>query len=217
MLFKNNKVVNWAVYLFYSFFFFLLVKISLQYIPIDFDVAFLRIKQDEMQFLHYRIAFFVHVFTAIFTLLAGFTQFSSSLREQYPLLHSRIGWLYIVAILVFAAPSGLVLGYYANGGFWSQVSFGLLGVFWFWFTYQAWQSLRIQDYSKHRNYMIRSFALTFSAITLRLWKYIIVFLVAPRPMTVYRIVAWLGWVLNLLLAEYFIYKYFSKKIENSKD
>ncbi|MEM9981103.1 MAG: hypothetical protein AAF734_01325 [Bacteroidota bacterium] len=40
--------------------------------------------------------------------------------------------------------------------------------------------------------------------TLRAWKYLIVWFFQPRPMDVYRIVAWLGWVLNLVLVELYI-------------
>jgi hypothetical protein len=54
--------------------------------------------------------------------------------------------------------------------------------------------------------MIRSYALTLSAISLRLFKYIIVFIWHPLPMDTYRIVAWLGWVVNLIIAEIIIHK-----------
>jgi hypothetical protein len=54
--------------------------------------------------------------------------------------------------------------------------------------------------------MYRSFALTLSAITLRLWKYLLVGVFHPRPMDVYQVVAWLGWTLNLIVAEWIIYK-----------
>lgn len=197
-------------YLVYGLFCLLMLEITLQYIPIHFDVAFLRIKQDEIQLFHYKIAFYVHVFTAIFSLLAGFTQFSAYFRTKYPLIHRYVGGLYIVSILLFAAPSGLIMGYYANGGFWSQLAFCLLSVGWFWTTYTAYLALRVKDYKKHQRYMMRSFALTMSAISLRLWKYLIVFFWHPRPMDVYRIVAWLGWVFNLLIIELIIYKYFKK-------
>lgn len=197
----------WSVYGFFSY---LLLEITLQYYPIDFDVAFLRIKQEEVQLAYYRVAFYTHVISSIFCLLAGFTQFSSYLRIQYPKVHRWIGWIYIVAILGFAAPSGLVMGYHANGGFWSQLAFCLLALLWFGTTYIAWKALRQKNYPQHQKYMIRSFSLTLSAITLRLWKYIIVYFWHPRPMDVYQIVAWLGWVLNLLIAEYLIYKYLRK-------
>jgi hypothetical protein len=52
--------------------------------------------------------------------------------------------------------------------------------------------------------MIRSFALTLSAVTLRLWKLGITNTIDIKPMDAYRIVAWLGWVPNLLIAEMYI-------------
>ncbi len=197
----------WSIYGFFSY---LLLEITLQYYPIDFDVAFLRIKQEEVQLAYYRVAFYTHVISSIFCLLAGFTQFSSYLRVRYPQIHRWIGWIYIVVIIGFAAPSGLVMGYHANGGFWSQLAFCLLALLWFGTTYIAWKALGKKNYLQHQKYMIRSFSLTLSAITLRLWKYIIVYFWHPRPMDVYQIVAWLGWVLNLLIAEYLIYKYLKK-------
>ena len=60
------------------------------------------------------------------------------------------------------------------------------------------------DFKAHRAYMIRSYALTLSAISLRAIKYLLAVTVHPPPLELYRTVAWLGWVLNLLIAEYFI-------------
>ncbi len=58
--------------------------------------------------------------------------------------------------------------------------------------------------------MLRSFALTFSAITLRFWKVILVYLFQPAPMDVYQIIAWLGWIPNLLIVEYYLYNQLKK-------
>lgn len=204
------KIYQVLLILLYSFFCVLMLKITLQYFPINFDVAFLRIKQQYVQFTHYKIAFYVHVGFSMFSLLAGFTQFSKVIRTQYQKVHQVLGWIYIVSILAFAAPSGLIIGYYANGGFWSQLAFCLLAIGWFWFTIQALIMLKKKNYKQHQVYMIRSFALTLSAITLRFWKYVIVLIFEPRPMDVYQIVAWLGWVLNLIIAEVIIFKYLKK-------
>ncbi|WP_271769984.1 DUF2306 domain-containing protein [Aquimarina algiphila] len=187
-----------------------MLQITLQYFPINFDVAFLRIKQQYIHLTHYKIAFYIHVTFSIFSLFAGFTQFSKKIRTKLPKIHKSIGWIYLVSVLIFAAPSGLILGYYANGGFWSQLAFCILAIGWFWFSLQAFLSIKQKNYRKHQIFMIRSFALTLSAITLRSWKYIIVLAFQPRPMDVYQIVAWLGWVLNLLVAEIIILKHIKK-------
>jgi len=201
---KIGKILTPSLLLLYGFFCFLMLKISMQYIPYDTDVAFLRIKQDYIGLAHYRIAFFGHVYASFFCLLAGFTQFSPFIRKNYPALHRSSGWLYAGSILLLAAPTGFVIAIYANGGFWSQLGFSMLAILWIWTTSKAMLAIRKRDFRKHRDFMIRSFALTLSAITLRAWKYIIVALFHPRPMDVYQIVAWLGWGLNLLIAEYLI-------------
>lgn len=190
--------------LLYSYFLWLMLRITVQYIPIRNDVAFLSIKQDYIHLLHYRIAFFSHVFSAVLVLLAGYTQFSPSLRVKFPLWHRCAGWLYILVTLLLAGPSGFVIGIYANGGLSSQIAFCLLAVLWMAFTSIALLKIIKKQVFAHRLWMIRSFSLALSAITLRAWKYVFVYLFHPKPMDVYQIVAWLGWTLNLLIAEIII-------------
>ena len=52
--------------------------------------------------------------------------------------------------------------------------------------------------------MYRSYALAVSAITLRLWKVFLVYFFQPNPMDIYEVIAWLGWVPNLILIEILI-------------
>lgn len=184
-----------------------MLDIFLQYIPYNTDVAFLGIKQEEISLAHYKIAFFTHVYTSLLVLPAGFIQFSDRLRLQFRALHRRYGWIYTITILVFAEPSGLVMALYANGGIASQLAFSILAILWFYATLKAVLEARKGNYLIHRKFMIRSFALSLSAITLRMWKFILVALFHPHPMDVYQVVSWLGWVLNLIVAEFIIYKY----------
>lgn len=204
-----KKLVQYIILLIYCFFFYLMFQITLQYIPIDTDVAFLRIKQDYISKTHYKTAFFIHVFFSLFCLLAGFTQFSIKFLQSFPKLHRILGYIYIISIILFAAPSGFIIGIYANGGISSQIAFCSLSTLWFYFTFKAFTKIRKRKIDDHRSFMIRSFSLTLSAITLRAWKFILVALFHPRPMDVYVVVAWLGWVLNLAIAEIIIYN--SKK------
>jgi uncharacterized membrane protein len=195
-----------AILLIYSYFCWLMLDITLQYLPPRPDVAFLRIKQDVVGLPYYLPAFFVHAFTAVLVLPAGFTQFSGRLRRQRPRLHRGLGHLYLWVVLLLAAPSGLVLAWHANGGWSSRLAFLLLGLWWLYFTWRAWRTARQRRWQWHRDFMIRSFALALSAISLRAWKYLLVALFHPRPMDVYRTVAWLSWVLNLVIAEMIIYQ-----------
>lgn len=201
-----NQLGRYLLLAIFLFFCYLMVQITLQYIPINTDVAFLRIKQEYVPMLHYRLAFFIHAFSAVFVLPAGFTQFSSAIRRKHPIIHKYAGWSYAFVTLVLAAPTGFIIGLYANGGLSSQIAFCLLAVLWFYFTLNSIVSIRQKDIAAHQQWMIRSFALALSAITLRAWKYVLVALFHPKPMDVYIIIAWLGWVLNLIIAELIIQK-----------
>lgn len=209
--FNGFKVFSAFLIIIYCFFAYLLVKISLQYIPYNTDVAFLKIKQDVIDIPFYKLAFFTHVYTAVFVLPAGLTQFSVYIRRNLPILHKYSGWIYAVVVVLLAGPSGFYMGVYANGGLISQISFCLLAVMWVLFTSYAVVKALQGDYKSHRAFLIRSFALTLSAITLRAWKYLLVFMFHPRPMDVYQVVAWLGWIPNLIIAELIIMKYIKFK------
>ncbi|MDQ7949624.1 MAG: DUF2306 domain-containing protein [Pedobacter sp.] len=193
--------------IFYGFFFFLMLELTLKYIPFSNTVSFLAIKQTEVTTVRsYLPIFYLHVYTAIFCLLAGFTQFSSSLLANYKKVHRAIGYIYVISVVCLSAPSGIFMGYHANGGVFSKISFVLLGILWIFFTVKALITAKQGKFKLHRQFMSRSFALACSAITLRLWKVILVYLFHPSPMDVYQLIAWLGWVPNLLLVEYLIRK-----------
>ncbi len=147
-----------------------MIGIVLQYIPMGTDTAFLGIKQEYIDLPWYLPAFYVHVFTAILALPAGFTQFSNYIRLQYPVFHRANGKIYVFIILCFGAPSGFIIGLYANGGASSQIAFCLLALLWFFFTLKAFLNAKKKKFSDHQKFMYRSFALTLSAITLRAWK-----------------------------------------------
>ena len=186
-----------------------MVLLSLPYLAFDDNVAFLRIKRSVVSIGWWKIAFYVHVLTSVFVLLAGFTQFSTRIIQHYPYVHRLVGRMYVIVILGLSGPAGFLLAIKANGGWSSQLAFSLLAVLWWIFTYLAWRKIVVRDVPAHRAFMLRSFALTLSAITLRAWKWLIVFLWAPPPMDTYRLVAWLGWIPNLLIVEWYLRRYSS--------
>jgi uncharacterized membrane protein len=203
-IFTRTNIWNASLLLMLAFFTWLMAAITVEYIPYNTDVGFLRIKQQYIDIDHWRIAFFIHVYASFWILLAGFTQFSRWIQRNNPSLHRTMGYIYVVNILAITGPAGLIMGFYANGGIFSRIAFVLLAVLWIWFTALALQKARQKDFKAHRNYMIRSYALTLSALTLRAWKYGITNTMHVPPMDVYRVVAWAGWVINLGVAEWII-------------
>lgn len=121
-------------------------------------------------------------------------------------MHRLLGYLYVITVLLFSSTTGFIMGLHANGGLVAILFFTILAMLWGWFTFKALIAAKAKDFTAHKNYMIRSYALALSAITLRLWKVVLVYFFQPAPMDVYVIIAGLGWIPNLLVAEYIIYR-----------
>jgi len=183
-----------------------MLEIILRYTSLDSNASFLQIKQDYVGNRAWLTAFYVHVFSSLFALMAGFTQFSKSIRLHYPKIHRGVGRVYVIDILLITGPAGLLMSFYANGGIGSQLAFFTLSMLWWYFTFQAWRAAVARDFSKHRAFMLRSFALTLSAITLRLWKLGLAHYFELPPMDIYRVVAWLGFVPNWMAVEFYLYR-----------
>ncbi|MCB9239604.1 MAG: DUF2306 domain-containing protein [Flavobacteriales bacterium] len=201
----NYRLVwKWLGYAVLLLFCGLMLRIILPYWSFQTNIGFLRIKQHYLHITPWKVAFFIHALGAVLSLPAGFTQFSDSFRRKRTKWHQRLGKTYLVAVLGIGAPTGLILAWYANGRLPSQIGFTLLAILWFWFTWMAWKSIVYKEIKQHQNWMIRSYALTLSAITLRLWKYVLANTLAPDPLLLYQVVTWLGFVPNLLVAEWLI-------------
>jgi hypothetical protein len=214
---NNNSILKAGSLLWYGvllFFAYLMLLITLQYIPARRDAAFLLIKQDVVGMFHYRVAFFAHVYTGMFVLVSGILQFPGYIRKRFPAVHKWSGRIYAGGIILIAGPAGLIMGFYGNGGWISQTAFCILAVLWIISTFRGVAAARARHIAVHKRWMYRSFALTLSAISLRAWKWLLVLLFAPRPMDVYHIISWLGWTGNLLIAELIIY--FTLKKQRSR-
>jgi len=183
---------------------FLMLQGIVRYYPIQDNIGFLQFKQDYIHILPWKIAFYTHVFTIILALLAGFTQFSGFILKEHRNLHRIMGKIYAYDILFVNFPAAMIMAIYANGLLPAKTAFVVLDCLWFWFTYKAVAEVKKKNIKAHRQYMIRSYALTLSAVTLRLWKIIISAFVYIDPLHLYMIDAWMGFVPNLLFAEWLI-------------
>jgi hypothetical protein len=195
----------WAVYM--------MTELSLPYTAFRKNVDFLLTKQRVYHIGWWRFGFYVHVFTSVLVLLAGFTQFNRFFLYKRPLWHRRAGWVYIVAVLLLSAPSGFLIALKANGGLPARISFVLLSVTWFITTLQALLHVKKRLFEKHADWMLRSYALTLSAIALRTYAWLFDMLnVHMAPRNVYILIAWISWLPNLLVAQWLIKKGFNRRL-----
>lgn len=145
----------------------------------------------------FRLGFYLHIFTAVPVVLIGWLQFSSALRQRRPTWHRNIGKAYVLLTLFAAAPGGFILALGAAGGLPGKASFIAMSILWFATTLRAWRRILRGDIPGHQRDMQRSYALSFAAITLRLWTFLIGGLIGWHTPEAYALCAWLCWVPNL--------------------
>ena len=149
----------------------------------------------------WQISFNTHIIFGGLALLIGWVQFMPKFRNRNLKLHRLVGMLYILAI-VLSGLAGLYLAFYAEGGLVAKLGFGGLAIGWLYTTGRAFVSIKKRNIEAHKRWMIRSYALTFAAVTLRIWLPLFQYAIGMDFITAYVIIAWLCWVPNLAWAEW---------------
>ena len=171
------------------------LSVSYLYAP----VSEMRFEQQRASFAEQVWAIRLHAAGGLVALLFGSLQFLHVIRLNWPGIHRWIGRVYLVGVLA-GAIGAVSLAPNAWGGLPSASGFMLLGVFWASCASIAFWRIRAGDVPGHRAWMIRTYAITFAAVTLRLE---LLFLggIGFDQLEAYMTVAWLSWVPNLIVAE----------------
>ncbi len=144
-------------------------------------------------------ALYGHIVLAPLALALAPFQLWQGLRASQPRLHRAVGYTYALSVLIAGLASLSLLPHF-KGEWHSALGFGLLAVFWIGATARGVWLARAGNYTRHRQWMTRSVALTFAAVTLRL-------IMAPlmamgwSVTETYQITAWASWLLTLAFAE----------------
>jgi Predicted membrane protein (DUF2306) len=150
-----------------------------------------------------RLAFVLHISASPIALALGLLQFLPRLRGRYRALHRWTGRIYGLAVLV-GGVAALVM---ALGSFERPVAaigFGALAVLWLGTTAQAIRLAMAGLTPEHRRWMVRSYALTLAAVTLRIELPFFFIFGAMDYAQASSYVAWLSWVPNLIIAELYL-------------
>lgn len=151
-------------------------------------------------FLAHPWGIYIHVFAAMAALIVGPLQFSSRLRAGRPKLHRMLGRFYLGVGVGVGGASGLYMAQLAFGGVATRLAFTLLAIAWLYTGWRAYAAIRVRDVPTHREWMVRNFALTLAAVTLRIELPLLV-ISGLAFETAYVVVAWLCWAPNLVAAE----------------
>ncbi|WP_407358100.1 DUF2306 domain-containing protein [Microbacterium sp. LTA6] len=113
-------------------------------------------------------AFYLHIGLGGVALALGPLQFSQRFRNRFRRAHRMIGRIYLVSVAL-GGTAALVLSPTNQAGLVGFFGFGSLAVLWLFTAWRAYRAIRTGDVRSHQAWMIRNFALTFAAVTLRLW------------------------------------------------
>lgn len=147
-----------------------------------------------------RLPLYAHIVFAPLALLLVPFQFWRGLRDRHRHIHRAIGYTYATSIIVAAIGSLLILPHFM-GSAWAMSGFAVLAVLWVSTTTRAVLLARARRFDEHRAWMMRSAALTFAAVVLRLMMLPLMATGMPMLQT-YDITAWASWLLPLLVAEW---------------
>jgi uncharacterized membrane protein len=175
-----------------------IVLVASRYLTLDPEVFF---PPQRAVYLSQTTGIVSHIVGGMLALGLGPFQFLRGLRTKQPALHRWIGRFYLLGILL-GGTAGLYMATFAYTGPVAGFGFGALALLWLLTGALAYRSIRNGDVHTHRRWMIRNFALTFAAVTLRLQLPV---LTTSFGFDLgYMIVAWSAWVPNLLLVEWFL-------------
>jgi len=145
----------------------------------------------------------VHFGIGGLVLMIGPFQFVPGLRAKWPVLHRWMGRVYVAGCL-FSGVAGFILASNTNAGAVAQTGFSLLAVFWIVTTTMAFLKARSRDFAAHKQWMIRSYALTLAAVTLRIYLPVSMAGFGLDFLDVYPAISFACWVPNAILAEWLL-------------
>ena len=151
------------------------------------------------RFLATEIAAWAHTMGGAIAVLIGPWQLLTRLRARRPRLHVWMGRVYLLAVLG-GALGGLYFAPTSVGGAPGMLGFSVLAGVWLATGAMAYSTIRRGDVRSHRRWMIRNYALTFAAATLRI-ELGAMQLAGVSFATAFAIVAWSSWVLNWAAVE----------------
>ncbi|MCA8908363.1 MAG: DUF2306 domain-containing protein [Rhodospirillaceae bacterium] len=157
-----------------------------------------------VNFLGHPIAFVAHTTAGGLALLLTPVQLLPWLRRRHPRAHRWIGRAYVAACMV-GGLAGLRIAFGTAYGPVAAAGFAALALAWLATTLRGFLAARAGDIARHRAWMLRSAALTFAAVTLRLEMIVLVELRLDFSVG-YPAIAWLSWLPNLAFAEAWLRK-----------
>ncbi|HJY36701.1 MAG TPA: DUF2306 domain-containing protein [Steroidobacteraceae bacterium] len=150
------------------------------------------------------LAGWAHTMGGAVAALIGPFQLITKIRTTWPQVHVWMGRTYLIAVLA-GALGGLYFAPNSTAGTMGSIGFTTLAIFWLYSGAQAYVAIRRGNVQAHRRWMLRNYALTFAAATLRIQLPLLIIGGLAFP-AAYTMVAWSSWVPNWLAVEWWLRK-----------
>jgi uncharacterized membrane protein len=170
------------------------------YFPPNFESLFLQGREATFTGA-YPAAFYVHIFSGPVVLVNGLLLLSASLRRRYGGWHRWLGRVQVIVLLLFVLPSSAVMSQHAFGGWPAGLSFLLLSAATASCAVVGVVHARHRRYDQHRCWMLRSYVLICSAVSLRLISGTAGLVGVASPEHAYIFAAWSSWLFPLAAYE----------------
>lgn len=152
----------------------------------------------------YRVEIVLHALFASIALVVGLPQMNKKFREKFPKTNIYLRRVYYISVVI-GAITGFLLAFHAKGGLVNTFGFGLLAIIWLYSCYKAFISVRTNKFTEFKIWIVRNYALTFAAVTLRIYLGIFFGTMGYLQFdSFYPTLGFLCWVPNLVITEWFI-------------
>ncbi|PRY36086.1 DUF2306 domain-containing protein [Umezawaea tangerina] len=163
----------------------------------------------------------LHILFGSVALVASCLQVWPWFRARFRVAHRRIGRAYVFAGVLPSAVLAIPTSVYGHTGPVGATGNVLLAVLWLATTAVGFRMARERRFAEHRRWMIRSFALGMSIVANRVWLVVLMIAFLPAGAGEAEMAAatqqaavvsiWASWVVNLLVAEWWIARSRKKK------
>jgi hypothetical protein len=145
----------------------------------------------------------IHAAAGAVALLTGPWQFWTWLRNAHRNWHRGLGRAFLVAVAV-SSVAGFILSFHSEEGWATHLGFASLAIAWFCTAWMGYTTVRANRFRVHREWMVRSFALSLAAVMLRNELPVLLFVAHTSFHFAYITVSWICWIPNLIFAEWWI-------------
>ncbi|WP_251550365.1 DUF2306 domain-containing protein [Neobacillus muris] len=200
----NKRILLPVIYgLAYLFTMYIVIQFII-YKPSQAGIVSSKLQDPTFPYAIWKLFFYPHILLGVLALLIGAYQLTNKSRQNRK-RHRQLGRIYGLAIFgnVLVVP---YISLYATGGIGSTIAFLVLDMVWFLTTAVAIFYIRRKNVTKHREWMLRSYAVTFVFVTFRIFLLFIQLLTHATFRVSFPLAVYLSILINLLITEVYLHK-----------